>query len=71
MSVLSNLAKARNWSKYRLMGVTFPKAGLTQSELDEVKAMEELINRLLSKWDERSIELGLTPLKKKHETNNN
>ena len=29
MSELARLAKQRNWSKYRLMGVTFPREGLT------------------------------------------
>lgn len=69
MSSLSNLARVRNWTKYRLMGVNFPQAGLTQSELEEIEAIKESIKSVLLKWDERSIELGLTPLKKKDETN--
>jgi hypothetical protein len=69
MSSLSNLARNRNWTKYRLMGVNFPQAGLTQSELEEIEAIKEAIKKVLLKWDERSIELGLTPLKKKDETN--
>jgi len=69
MSTLSSLAKARNWTKFRLMGVNFPQAGLTQSELEEIEAIKEAIKSVLLKWDERSIELGLTPLKKKDETN--
>ncbi len=64
MSELARLAKVRNWSKYRLMGVTFPRNGLTIDELDELHAIQGKILEVLNKWDERSMELNLVPRKK-------
>lgn len=64
MSELAKLAKKRNWSKYRLMGVTFPREGLTLDEEDEIAFIRHKIQEILSKWDERSMELNLVPRKK-------
>lgn len=64
MSELAKLAKKRNWSKYRLMGVTFPREGLTLDEEDEIAFIRYKIQEILSKWDERSMELNLVPRKK-------
>lgn len=64
MSELARLAKQRNWSKYRLMGGTFPREGLTPEELDELQQAKDLINKVLTNWDERSMQLNLVPKKK-------
>ena len=64
MSELARLAKIRNWSKYRLLGVTFPRNGLTLSELEEIQEAQGKILEILRKWDERSMELNLVPRKK-------
>ena len=64
MSELAKLAKVRNWSKYRLMGVTFPREGLTPEELDELQQAKNLITKVLTNWDERSMQLNLVPKKK-------
>jgi len=64
MSELSKLAKERNWSKYRLLGVNFPRNGLTIDELDELHAIQGKILEVLNKWDERSMKLNLVPRKK-------
>ena len=64
MSDLAKLAKKRNWSKYRLMGVTFPREGLTLDEEDEIAFIKYKIKEILDKWDERSRELNLVPKQK-------
>ena len=64
MSELAKLAKVRNWSKYRLMGANFPSEGLTLDEQDEIAFIRHKIQEILSKWDERSMELNLVPKKK-------
>jgi hypothetical protein len=64
MSELARLAKKRNWSKYRLMGTSFPREGLTLDEEDEIAFIKHKIQEILSKWDERSMELNLVPRKK-------
>jgi hypothetical protein len=64
MSELARLAKVRNWSKYRLMGTNFPREGLTIDEQDEIAFIRHKIQEILSKWDERSMELNLVPRKK-------
>jgi hypothetical protein len=63
MSELSKLAKVRNWSKYRLLGVTFPKQGLTIQEIAEIHEIQGKILAILSRWDERSMQLNLVPRK--------
>lgn len=63
MSELARLARVRNWSKYRLMGMTFPREGLTPEELDELKQAKDLITKVLTNWDERSMQLNLVPKK--------
>lgn len=68
MSELARLAKQRNWSKYRLMGVTFPREGLTPEELDELQQARDLINKVLTNWDDRSRQLNLIPKIKKDDT---
>lgn len=65
MSELSRLAKTRNWTKYRLMGVTFPREGLTSEEIQELDQAREIIKQILLKWDERSRSLNLVPKQKK------
>lgn len=65
MSNLAKLAKKRNWSKYRLMGITFPREGLTLDEQDELYFIRSKIQEILIKWDERSRELNLVPKQKK------
>ena len=64
MSELAKLAKVRNWSKFRLMGMTFPREGLTPEELDELQQAKDLIAKVLTNWDERSMQLNLVPKKK-------
>jgi hypothetical protein len=64
MSELARLAKVRNWSKYRLMGVNFPREGLTLDEQDEIAFIRYKIKEILDKWDDRSRELNLVPKKK-------
>lgn len=65
MSELARLAKARNWTKYRLLGVHFPSKGLTLSEQAEIEEIKGKILDILGKWDTRSLELNLIPTKKK------
>ena len=65
MSELAKLAKMRNWSKYRLLGVNFPREGLTLDEQGEIYFIQSKILDILSKWDERSRELNLVPKQKK------
>lgn len=65
MSELSRLAKTRNWSKYRLMGITFPREGLTDEELMEIEDIKERIRELFENWDDRSRSLNLIPKEKK------
>ena len=64
MSELARLAKARNWSKYRLLGANFPSQGLTIEEHAEIHAVKGKILDILKKWDERSMELNLVPKQK-------
>ena len=64
MSELARLAKIRNWSKYRLMGSTFPSQGLTPEEIQELDQVRGMIKEILLKWDERSMQLNLVPKKK-------
>jgi hypothetical protein len=64
MSELSKLSKMRNWSKYRLMGVNFPREGLTLQEQSEICEIQSKILNILKKWDERSLELNIVPRKK-------
>ena len=68
MSELARLAKQRNWSKYRLMGMTFPREGLTPEELDELQQAKDLINKVLINWDDRSRQFNLIPKIKKDDT---
>lgn len=68
MSELARLAKQRNWSKYRLMGMTFPREGLTLEELEELQQAKDLINKVLINWDNRSRQLNLVPKFKKDDT---
>jgi hypothetical protein len=65
MSELSRLAKTRNWTKYRLMGVTFPREGLTSEEIQELDQARGIIKEILLKWDDRSRSLNLVPKQKK------
>lgn len=64
MSELARLARVRNWSKYRLMGANFPREGLTLDEQNEIAFIRYKIQEILSKWDERSMELNLVPKQK-------
>jgi hypothetical protein len=47
------------------MGCTFPREGLTLDEEDEIAFIKHKIQEILSKWNERSRELNLTPKQKK------
>jgi len=46
------------------MGTSFPREGLTLDEEDEIAFIKHKIQEILSKWDERSMELNLVPRKK-------
>jgi len=65
MSELSILARTRNWTKYRLMGITFPREGLTLEEIQELDQAKGIIGQILLKWDDRSRSLNLVPKEKK------
>jgi len=53
------LAQKRNWSKFRLAGLNFPKEGLTESELEVIQAIKNLKQMILSDWDKNTCSLGL------------
>jgi hypothetical protein len=36
------LAQTRNWSKFRLSGLNFPREGLTENELNIIQAIKNL-----------------------------
>ena len=78
MSRLSILAKIRNFSKFRLMGVTgiltnlSNTEGFTQEEKTAINQACFTLRAVLYKetWNQNSRELGLTPLKDKNENTN-
>ena len=80
MSAKSNLAKTRNFLKYRIKGsmallgnMTSSQPGLTTEEKQQlIKAMKILETVLYNPlWDTNTRELGLTPLKEKDDKGNN
>jgi hypothetical protein len=55
------LAQTRNWSKFRLSGLNFPREGLTENELNIIQAIKNLQGLIMRQWDDNSMTLGLTP----------
>jgi hypothetical protein len=63
------LARKRNWSKYRIEGILNPlktlqyqdKESLTLQERDFLNKAQLQIDLLLLEWDKNSKELGLKP----------
>jgi hypothetical protein len=56
------LAKRRNWSKARLMGITFDEQVFTEDEICKIKVIRNYIKVLLNEWDDESRKLDLNPL---------
>ena len=80
MSAKSNLAKQRNFLKYRIKGsmallgnMTSSQPGLTTEEKQQLIKAMKIIEAVLYKplWDMNTKELGLTPLKEKDDKGNN
>ena len=79
MSAKSNLAKQRNFLKYRIKGsmallgnMTSSQPGLTTEEKQQLIKAMKIIEAVLYKplWDMNTKELGLTPLKEKDDKGN-
>ena len=80
MSAKSNLAKQRNFLKYRIKGsmallgsIAYSQSGLTTEEKQQLIKAVKIIEAVLYKplWDMNTKELGLTPLKEKDDKGNN
>ena len=80
MSAKSNLAKRRNFLKYRIKGsmallgnMVSSQSGLTTEEKQQLLKAMKIIKGVLYKslWDMNTKELGLTPLKEKDDKGNN
>ena len=74
MSAKSNLAKTRNFLKYRITGsmallgnLASSQSGLTTEEKQQLLKAMKVLEAVLYKplWDMNTRELGLTPLKEK------
>jgi hypothetical protein len=53
------LARVRNWTKARISGLGFRRDGLTPYEQELVHQIAGLREKLLERWDERTVEMGL------------
>ena len=80
MSAKSNLAKRRNFLKYRIKGsmallgnLASSQSGLTIEEKQQIIESMRFLEAVLYKplWDMNTRELGLTPLKEKDDKGNN
>ena len=80
MSAKSNLAKTRNFLKYRIKGsmallgnMASSQSGLTTEEKQQLIKAMKILEAVLYKpsWDMNTKELGLTPLKEKDDKGNN
>ena len=80
MSAKSNLAKQRNFLKYRITGsmallgsIAYSQSGLTTEEKQQLLKAMKIFEGVLYKplWDMNTKELGLTPLKEKDDKGNN
>ena len=80
MSAKSNLAKRRNFLKYRIKGsmallgnLASSQSGLTIEEKQQIIESMRFLEAVLYKplWDMNTKELGLTPLKEKDDKGNN
>ena len=80
MSAKSNLAKTRNFLKYRITGsmallgsIAYSQSGLTTEEKQQLLKAMKILEGVLYKplWDMNTKELGLTPLKEKDDKGNN
>ena len=80
MSAKSNLAKQRNFLKYRIKGsmallgnLASSQSGLTIEEKQQIIKSMKFLEAVLYKplWDMNTRELGLTPLKEKDDKGNN
>ena len=80
MSAKSNLAKRRNFLKYRIKGsmallgnLASSQSGLTTEEKQQLIKAAKILETVLYKplWDTNTRELGLTPLKEKDDKGNN
>lgn len=54
-----NLAKARNWAKYRLTGLHTPSEGLSMWERSKIREILQIKQLLLDNWDSETEGLGL------------
>jgi hypothetical protein len=55
-----NKARERNWSKARLMGITFNKSSFTSTELYHIHQIEKTLKYLKDNWDKNTEEhLGI------------
>ena len=79
MSAKSNLAKTRNFLKYRIKGsmallgnMASSQSGLTTEEKQQLIKAMKILEAVLYKpsWDMNTRELGLTPLKEKDDKGN-
>jgi len=58
-------ARIRNWSKARIMGISFNMDGIAPSEVDTVIKIRKLRDELMFNWDKNSeFELGMKVKKK-------
>lgn len=57
------LARQRNWQKFKLTGITLNKHVFTEEEQEELIKIKTSILKLLNNWDDNSEKLGLTPSK--------
>ena len=80
MSAKSNLAKQRNFLKYRITGsmallgnLASSQSGLTTEEKQQLLKAMKILEAVLYKplWDMNTRELGLTPLKEKDDIGSN
>ena len=76
MSAKSNLAKTRNFLKFRITGslavlrnLSSVQPGITEEEKQQLIKAAKILEAVLYKpsWDMNTRELGLTPLKEKDE----
>lgn len=59
MSKKQDLARKRNWAKFRLSGFTMSIDGMSEEEAKLIKTMLTIRSILLHRFDANSKELGL------------
>ena len=59
ISKKQDLARNRNWSKFKIKGLHVPVYGLTENEIKITQAIKNLQQMLLSDWNKNTCSLGL------------